>query len=295
MLQNPPRAADSKLWFLSFAWWNKKLRCIISPRLLSDSYQALRSLQIHKKDKKWHIYPLFWLLLPNWMFRVPSGIKLIRHKQPWQTVTLRLTSGPVCVPLLARGWNMISREQKPFRGFFIFRRNVGLQRAAAWHWETALWNRVRFQPHHIPNWSLWLSKCLPLSVFSTLSVFSQFLSAEAHMNPGISPRNLGDLRVNLGAEITETAEMWWCCQLLQYCGDKKKKKCLDGGMDTWGFQTKGLPGKSADFFSRGKPEWRELQLPLAHVCPSCIGLRSLSWEVSLCHEMRKWENIADRQ
>lgn len=35
---------------------------------------------------------------------------------------------------LPRGWNMISREWKPFENF-IFKRNTGSQRAAAWRYE----------------------------------------------------------------------------------------------------------------------------------------------------------------
>lgn len=193
-----------------------------------------------------------------------------------------------CAYAPAGPWlNMISREQKPFWGLFIFRRNVGLQRAAAWHQETALWSRVRFQPHHIPNWSLWLSKCLPLSVFSTLSVFSQFLSAEERVNPGISPRNLGDLRVNLGAEITETAGMWWCCQLLQYFGDKKKKSV---SMSPWtheGFKQKVFQAKvqvfSAAVNQRGG-NYSYHQPVYAHYVLGYVLSRKRF------HHVTKWEN-----
>lgn len=90
---------------------------------------------------------------------------------------------------LPRGWNMISREWKPFENF-IFKRNMGAQRAAAWRYEAVSVPDDGTTCVSTLSVAVFISGFLnvSLSVFSySLSVsslrsFSQRLSAGKHMN-----------------------------------------------------------------------------------------------------------------
>lgn len=90
---------------------------------------------------------------------------------------------------LPRGWNMISREWKPFENF-IFKQNTGSQRAAAWRCgalsappdaeTTCVWSLS--VPAFICSLSECLSVCLSEAGSVSFWVFSHCLSAGKHMN-----------------------------------------------------------------------------------------------------------------